>query len=124
MEKTYKVTIKTKKGYPMPNAARIREAVFGTGTSYEAINNVEVEEVPKTKTKLKVDYNFPLYAVGRLSPNTGKEWLLMDYFNTEKKAYNAKAKCEKNTAGLGAAFADDKFAVFFFCPSLNIWKMH
>ena len=60
--------------------------------------------------------------IGRLSPNTGKEWVLLDFCNTEKKAYNAKAKCEKNTAACGDAFADDKFAVFAFCPSLNIWK--
>ena len=125
MEKTYKVTITTKRGFPMPEARRVQTAVWGCdmclGTGFKDVTVEEVEQPPKTK--LKVDYNFPLYAVGRLSPNTGKEWLLMDYFNTEKKAYNAKAKCEKNTAGLGAAFADDKFAVFAFCPSLNIWKM-
>ena len=125
MEKTYKVTITTKRGFPMPDAERVRSAVFDARTSYEAINNVKVEAVETPpKTKVLVDYDRPLYAVARLSPSTGKAWMLLDYFNTYKKAYNTKAKCEKNTAGLGAAFADDKFAVFFFCPSLNIWKMH
>lgn len=125
MEKTYKVTLKTKKGYPTPDIRRIRNAVWGCDMFLCAsIKDVLVEEVEQPpKTKLKVDYSRPLYAVGRLSPNTGNEWLLMDYFNTEKKAYNAKKRCEKNTAGLGTAFSDDKFAVFVFCPSLNIWKM-
>ena len=123
MKKTYNVTITTRRGYPMPDAERIRSAVFGAGTSYEAINDVKVNESETPpKAKLKVDYASPLYAIGRLSPNTGNAWLLIDFFNTERKAYNAKGKCEKNTDGI-RMFADDKFAVFTFCPSLNIWKM-
>lgn len=125
MEKTYKVTIKTKKNYRAPTMVEIRNAVKQSDHCLGAIiKSVEVEEVEHPpKTKLRVDYSRVLYAVGRLSPNTGKEWLLMDYFNSYNKAYNAKARCEKNTARLGDAFADDKFAVFTFCPSLNIWKM-
>ena len=120
MEKTYKVTIKTKKGYPMPDAEKVRNAVFGTGTSYEAINNVEVEEV--SKPKFKFDFGKPIYALGRLSPNTGKEWIFIEYFNNYKKAIQAKDKSEKKAAGMGNAFADDKFSVFIFSPLHNMWN--
>ena len=125
MEKTYKVTIKTKRGFPMPDARKVQTAVWMCDNCLGAgFRNVTVDEVETPpKTKLKVEYGRPLYAVGRLSPNTGKAWLLMYFCDTEKQACNAKARCERNTAGLGAAFADDKFAVFTFCPSLNIWKM-
>lgn len=125
MEKTYKVTIKTKKNYRAPTMEEVRRAAMTSDNCLGAtLKSVKVEEVEHPpKTKLKVDYNSHLFAIGRLSPNTGKEWLLMDYFNTKKKADNAVEKCKRNTAGMGAAFADDKFAVFTFCPSLYIWKM-
>jgi hypothetical protein len=121
MEKTYKVTIKTKKNYRAPTIVEIRNAVMASDHCLGAtLKSVEVEEVEHPpKTKLRVDYCHPLYAIGRLSPNTGKEWLLMDYFNSYKKAYNAKARSEKITAVLGDAFADDKFAVFVFTTSGN-----
>jgi len=121
MEKTFKVTIKTKKGYRMPTVVEIRNGAFASDHCLGAtIKSVEVEEVEKTsKPKVKVVQEYPLYAIGRLSPNTGKEWVLLDYYNSSKKAYNAKMRCEKNTAACGAVFADDKFAVFVFTASGN-----
>lgn len=49
MTRTFIVTITTKRGWPMPTAERIKTAVGDTGISWEAINHVEVEKVPRDK---------------------------------------------------------------------------
>lgn len=121
MEATYKVTIKTKRGFPMPDADKVRTAVFGTGVNHEAIADVAVEKVEKPKgPKVDVIYAQPLFAVGRKAPGV-KEWMLFYYCDTEKKALNA---AEKSRRRFAECLPDDpsEFAAFAACPAENRWR--
>lgn len=51
MTRSFKVTITTKKGEAMPTEARIHDAVFGCGMSWDSIRLVEVEEIKKKKVR-------------------------------------------------------------------------
>jgi len=113
MTKTFKVTVEAKRGAVVSGSA-IQMAVSNTDPTNESYKWVEVEEVIGS---VKTEFVKPLYALGR---KAGKGWKLLDFFNTEKKAVNARGKAVANYRGCAL---DGTFAVLVFCPSLGMWKV-
>ena len=112
MTKTFKVTIEAKRGAEI-RGSKIQNAVWDTEHHFGDFRNVAVEEIPAVDT----EFAKPLYALGR---KAGKGWKLLDFFNTEKKAVNARGKAIANYRGCAL---DGTFAVLVFCPSLGVWKV-
>ena len=119
MEKTFKVTIKTKKGYRMPTVVEIRNGAFASDHSLGAtIKSVEVEEVEKTsKPKVKVVQDYTLYAVGK---KVKGEWRLFGFFDSKKRAENALRKSVNN---LLRCFIKMEVAMLEFSPSVGVWRV-
>lgn len=91
MRKTYRVTIQTKKGGSVAALAALRTAIYGTAPHCDDYKDVEVAE--RMADEVKAELFAPLYALGR---KDGGKWLLIDYFNSKKKAANAVKKSVEN----------------------------
>jgi hypothetical protein len=112
MTKTFRVTVEAKRGARI-SGSKIQSAAFNTAEHMGDFRNVTVEEIPA----VDMEFAKPLYALGR---KAGKGWKLLDFFNTEKKAVNARGKSVANYRGCAL---DGTFAVLVFSPSMGVWRV-
>ena len=115
MTKTFIVKVTAKRGVRV-NGSKIQSAVWNTADNpLEGFKNVEVQEA--VHTEVNTEYLKPLYALGR---KDGKRWMLIDFFNSEKRAENAVRRSVRNYKGCAMK---GEFAVLSFCPSILVWRL-
>ncbi len=111
MKAKYLIEVEVKKGEDIPTAERVRTAIYGCGKQPDSIRGVDV-----TIAEDDVSLGNDLFAYGW---KDGGRWVLLDYFNTHRKAENAVKKAKYNH--LRAFKKDKEFAVFMFNPKTSVW---
>ena len=116
MTKTFIVKVTAKKGACI-SGTKIYNAVWNTAEhpGEGEIKNVDVLEA--IHTEVNTEYMKPLYALGR---KDGRRWMLIDFFNSEKRVENAIKKSVRNYKGCAMK---GEFALLSFCPSLLVWQI-
>ncbi len=116
MEKTFIVKVTAKRGVRV-SGSKIQSAVWNTAEHPLEGDFKQVDVIEAVHTEVNTEYLKPLYALGR---KDGKRWMLIDFFNSEKRAENAVKKSVRNYKGCAMK---GEFAVLSFCPSLMVWRI-
>ena len=112
MKAKYLIKLETKRGEDAPTCERMRDAAYGCGKMYDSIRAVDVSMAMDD-----VVLGNDLYAYGM---KEGRDWKLLDFYNTHQKAVNAANRAMLNT--LRAFRKDGEFAVFQFNPQTSAWE--
>ena len=78
------------------------------------------EDIPTTERvdgSIDIFLGNDLYAYGQ---RRGMRWVMLDYFNTHKKAENARFRAKRNC--MLAFKKDGDFATFKFNPNTSVWE--
>lgn len=112
MKARYVVNVDFKKGTLPLLPQMVKTAVYNCGKHLEDIQGVSVE-----REACNIASGADLFAYGK---REGGKWILLDYFNTYKKAENAVKMATKYT--LLACGATVPFAAFIHNPNKGIWE--
>ena len=115
MKAKYTVEVEMKEGYSPMTERRIETAVWDSAPTPGAIRNVSVRG-SNVSDELSV-FAADLFAYGE---RRGGKWVMLDYFNTHRKAENAKDRARANT--FLAFRKDGEFAVFQYNPQSSVWE--
>lgn len=112
MKAKYTIEVEMKEGFPHPFEKKVEEAIRGSVKPPESIQDITVAIAVDDNVEMGAD----LFAYGQ---KKGGRWVLLDFFNTRRKAANACARARSNT--LLAFRKDGEFAVFQFNPRASAW---
>lgn len=115
MKARYTVEVEMKDGFSPMTERRIETAVWDSAPTLGAIRSVFVRR-GDLKDELSV-FAADLFAYAEWK--AGK-WVLLDYFNTHKKAENAACRAAVKT--LTSFRKDGRFAVFHYNPQTSAWE--
>jgi len=113
MNARYVVDIEMKDGFSPMTERTVESAIWDGDPTFGSIRSVTVQRGDPKERVVGVD----LFAYAEWK--AGK-WVLLDYFNTHKKAVNAATRAMLNT--LTAFRKDGRFAVFHYNPNTSAWE--
>ena len=108
----YTIELEMREGSPHPFEKKVEDAIRSSVESPESIQDITVAIAVDDDVELGAD----LFAYGQ---KKGGRWVLLDFFNTRRKAANACARARANT--LLAFRKDGEFSVFQFNPRVSAW---
>ena len=115
MKARYTVDVEMKDGFSPMTERTVESAIWDGDPTFGSIRSVFVRR-GDLKDELSV-FAADLFAYAEWK--AGK-WVLLDYFNTHKKAENAAARAMLNTkTALGK---ETEFGVFQFNPQTSAWE--
>ena len=114
MTMRYTIDVEMKRGYSPLTERHVETAVFDAAVTPSSIRSVSVK-AGLVRDEVKV---LDLFAYAQ---RKGDKWVLLDYFNTHKKAANAVKRAKVNT--LTAFKKDGEFAVMMFNPNTSTWEI-
>lgn len=111
MKARYTVDVEMKDGFSPMTERTVESAIWDGDPTFGSIRSVFVRR-GDLKDELSV-FAADLFAYAEWK--AGK-WVLLDYFNTHKKAENAAYRAAVNN------FTDGRFAVFHYNPQTSAWE--